>query len=203
MLKTGDRLAIIGDSITEQKMYSRIIENYLTACVPDLKITVRQYGWSGEKTDGFLNRMDRDCLNVPAHGGYIVLWHERCSLSTIRRDQRPLVPDHYTAIVRKFKEKKCAGRGGLARLLWQDCAWVKGKSGTLEEHNLNLCALRDIALEVAEQEKVAFADIFWPCINNASWPHVALRKLMKSMPWLVKTASIQDGPDKPSWLTLS
>ncbi len=62
MLKSGDRLAVIGDSITEQKMYSRIIENYLTACVPDLKVTVRQYGWSGEKTDGFLRRMDRDCL---------------------------------------------------------------------------------------------------------------------------------------------
>src|SRR6266404_7212817 len=32
-LKRGDRLAICGDSITEQKMYSRIIEDYLTMCV--------------------------------------------------------------------------------------------------------------------------------------------------------------------------
>ena len=62
LLKEGDRLAICGDSITEQKMYSRLMETYLTACVPDLKVTVRQYGWSGEKTDGFLRRMDRDCL---------------------------------------------------------------------------------------------------------------------------------------------
>jgi|GEM_PF-6075943 len=30
LLKEGDRLAIIGDSITEQKMYSRIIEDSLT-----------------------------------------------------------------------------------------------------------------------------------------------------------------------------
>src|ERR1700759_628245 len=45
ILKEGDRLAIIGDSITEQKMYSRIIETYLTVCVPDLKITARQFGW--------------------------------------------------------------------------------------------------------------------------------------------------------------
>ena len=48
-LKKGDRLAICGDSITEQKMYSRIMEDYLTMCVPELKITVRQFGWSGEK----------------------------------------------------------------------------------------------------------------------------------------------------------
>jgi hypothetical protein len=62
ILKQGDRLAIIGDSITEQRMYSRIIETYLTACVPELKITARQYGWSGETAEGFLHRMTNDCL---------------------------------------------------------------------------------------------------------------------------------------------
>ena len=54
LLRRGDRLAIVGDSITEQRMYSRLIETYLTACMPQLEITARQYGWSGEKTDGFL-----------------------------------------------------------------------------------------------------------------------------------------------------
>ena len=62
LLRRGDRLAIIGDSITEQKIYSRIIETYLTVCVPQYEITTRQYGWSGERTEGFLNRMDQDCL---------------------------------------------------------------------------------------------------------------------------------------------
>jgi len=41
-------------------------------------------------------------------------------------------------------------------------AWVKSRSGTLQEHNLNLCALRDIAIEVAEENGVRFSDIFWP-----------------------------------------
>src|SRR6266576_1343586 len=62
ILKEGDRLAICGDSITEQKMYSRIMEDYLTMCAPELKITVRQFGWSGEKAPGFLARMTNDCL---------------------------------------------------------------------------------------------------------------------------------------------
>src|SRR5690348_10480704 len=62
LLKKGDRLAICGDSITEQRMYSRIIEDYLTMCVPELEITVRQYGWSGERAPGFLARMTNDCL---------------------------------------------------------------------------------------------------------------------------------------------
>src|SRR5262245_9871843 len=62
VLKKGDRLAICGDSITEQKMYSRIMEDYLTMCVPELQVTVRQYGWSGERAPGFLARMTNDCL---------------------------------------------------------------------------------------------------------------------------------------------
>jgi hypothetical protein len=36
LLKKGDRLAICGDSITEQKQYSLLMEAYLTACLADL-----------------------------------------------------------------------------------------------------------------------------------------------------------------------
>src|SRR5687767_11801832 len=62
LLRPGDRLAICGDSITEQKMYSRAMETYLTVCVPELEVTVRQYGWGGEVAPGFLKRMTNDCL---------------------------------------------------------------------------------------------------------------------------------------------
>src|SRR5580698_9283452 len=62
ILKKGDRLAICGDSITEQKMYSRLIEDYLTMCAPQLDVSVRQYGWGGEKAWQFLKRMTNDCL---------------------------------------------------------------------------------------------------------------------------------------------
>src|SRR5688572_18968618 len=61
-LKKGDKLAICGDSITEQKMYARIMETYLTVCTPELEISTRQFGWSGEKADGFLARMTNDVL---------------------------------------------------------------------------------------------------------------------------------------------
>ena len=37
-LEKGDRLAIIGDSITEQKLYSKFIETYLLTCHPELEI---------------------------------------------------------------------------------------------------------------------------------------------------------------------
>ena len=61
-IQSAQRIIFFGDSITEQKMYSRIMETYLTVCVPELEVTVRQYGWGGEVAPGFLARMTNDCL---------------------------------------------------------------------------------------------------------------------------------------------
>ncbi|MFT5110166.1 MAG: lysophospholipase L1-like esterase [Pseudoalteromonas tetraodonis] len=62
LLKKGDRLAVVGDSITEQKQYSRFIEDYLLACTPELDLHIFQFGWSGERAPGFANRMDNDLV---------------------------------------------------------------------------------------------------------------------------------------------
>jgi hypothetical protein len=65
LFQQGDRLAICGDSITEQKMYSRLMETYLT----DVK------------------RLP----DVPADRSYARLRHERFPLPPIRRHQWPVV----------------------------------------------------------------------------------------------------------------
>jgi lysophospholipase L1-like esterase len=62
-LKKGDRIAIAGDSITEQKLYCRYMEDYFAACVPQLKLWTVQLGWSGETAAGFVGRMDMDLLS--------------------------------------------------------------------------------------------------------------------------------------------
>jgi len=62
LLRKGDRLAVVGDSITEQKQYSRFIEDYLLACTPELQLNVFQFGWGGERAPGFANRMDNDLV---------------------------------------------------------------------------------------------------------------------------------------------
>lgn len=162
LVKKGDRLAIIGDSITEQKMYSRLIEAYLTACVPELEITVRQYGWSGEKTDGFLRRMDSDCLRFKPTIATLCYGMNDARYRPFDFTNGQWYEDHYTAIVRKLKAagaRVVVGSPGCSGKL---ATWVASRSGNLEEHNQNLCALRDIAIGVALQEDVAFADVFWP-----------------------------------------
>lgn len=162
LLKVGDRLAICGDSITEQKMYSRMMETYLTACVPQLKVTVRQYGWSGEKTDGFLRRMDQDCLTFEPTVATLAYGMNDSRYRPFDVTNGKWYEDHYRAIVRNFKDHDVRVVVGSPGCAGKIAAWVKTRNGTLQEHNLNLCALRDIAIEVAESEGVRFADVFWP-----------------------------------------
>jgi lysophospholipase L1-like esterase len=54
----GARLAVCGDSITEQHFYSRFIELYLTVCVPELKVRQCHWGKGGDTARNFSLRMD-------------------------------------------------------------------------------------------------------------------------------------------------
>lgn len=164
VLKPGDRLAICGDSITEQKMYSRAMETYLTVCVPELDITVRQYGWGGEVAPGFLRRMTNDCLRFNptiATTCYGMNDHGY-------RPYEPSIGDRYrkysTAIVQAFK---AAG----ARVIQGSpgCVGTKKQPGWdaagVEAKNVNLTTLRNIGIEIAQSEQVGFADVLWPMLN--------------------------------------
>ena len=162
LLKTGDRLAIVGDSITEQKMYSRLIETYLTVCVPELKITARQYGWSGETAEGFLCRMTNDCLRFHPTVATTCYGMNDYRYRPYDEANARWYRSNYTAIVRAFKAAGSRVVLGSPGCVGKVASWVKSASGTLEEHNLHLCALRNIDLEIAAKERVRFADVFWP-----------------------------------------
>ncbi len=165
VLKAGDRLAICGDSITEQKMYSRIMEDYLTVCAPELKVTVRQYGWSGEKAPGFLARMTNDCLlfkptvattcygmNDHEYGPY----EERIGRTYCEK---------LMAVIEAFKSRGVRVIHGSPGCVGKIPAWVKTARGTVEDLNLNLCNLRNLGIEMAREENVGFADVFWPMLK--------------------------------------
>ena len=53
LLPANARVAIVGDSITEQKLYSKFIETYLLACTGRTDIKCFQFGWGGEQAAGF------------------------------------------------------------------------------------------------------------------------------------------------------
>jgi hypothetical protein len=165
VLRPGDRLAICGDSITEQRMYSRIMEDYLTVCAPELKVTVRQYGWSGERAPGFLARMTNECLlfkptiattcygmNDHEYGPY----EERIGRAYCENSM---------AVIEAFKSHGARVIHGSPGCVGKIPAWVKTARGTVEDLNLNLCNLRNLGVEMARQENAGFADVFWPMLE--------------------------------------
>ena len=162
LLRKGDRLAIIGDSITEQKMYSRIIETYLTVCLPQLEIETRQLGWSGETTERFLKRMDQDCLRFNPTVATLCYGMNDAKYRPFDFNNSRWFADHYGAIVARLKQVDARVILGSPGCAGKIAKWTKTKAGTLDEHNQHLCALRDLTIEIAGQQRVGFADVFWP-----------------------------------------
>jgi lysophospholipase L1-like esterase len=61
-LQSGDRIAICGDSITQQRLYSLYMEAYLLLCQPEPNLEAIQFGRGGETVPWFLNRQEMACL---------------------------------------------------------------------------------------------------------------------------------------------
>jgi lysophospholipase L1-like esterase len=164
LLKRGDKLAICGDSITEQKMYSRVIETYLTVCAPHLDISVRQYGWSGEQAPGFLARMTNDvlrfkptiattCYGMNDHG------YRPYEASIGERYEK-----YSTAIAQAFKAHDVRFVQGSPGCVGKRPNWSKDTNATTLALNKNLAALRNIGIDIAREENVRFADVFVPML---------------------------------------
>lgn len=159
LLKKGDRLAIIGDSITEQKMYSRVMETYLTVCMPDLEVTARQYGWGGETAEGFVRRMTNDCLRFNPTIATTCYGMNDHKYRAFDPTNGAWYASNQLVIVQAFKGTGARMVLGSPGCVGSKVPWSKGTS---EEMNLNLCELRNIDIRLAQQEGVGFADVFWP-----------------------------------------
>ena len=171
LLKPGYRLAICGDSITQQKMYSRIIETYLTVCTPDLGVTVRQYGWSGERAGGFLGRMANDCLRFLPTIATTCYGMNDCEYKPYEDRIGITYRDKTTAMVEAFEHAGARVVVGSPGIVGKMPVWVKTASGTVQDLNESLCKLRNIDIEIAAKEHAGFADIFWPMITASIHAH--------------------------------
>ena len=163
-LKKGDRLAICGDSITQQKMYSRLMEDYLRMCVPQLKVSVRQYGWNGEQVPGFLGRMTNDCLRFKPTIATTCYGMNDFKYRPFENSIGQTYQTNSTKMVDIFKANGVRVVLGSPGSVSKMPTWVKSASGMVEDLNLSLCKMRNIDVAIAGQEKVRFADVFWPML---------------------------------------
>lgn len=162
-LVKGSRVAIVGDSITEQKLYSKYMEAYLLACsgVPEVKVF--QFGWSGETAGGFANRVENDlsvfqptivtlCYGMN-DGGY--------------QPYRVEIGNNYEGAMRNVLKKLDAlnvksivvGSPGAVDTNFFRPGQMMGDRTAHDAYNDNLAHLRDIDQKLATENKQLFANV--------------------------------------------
>lgn len=157
IVKDGDRVALAGDSITEQKIYSRYIEAYLLACTGLKDIKVFQFGWGGERAPGFAVRMENDtwswrptvlttCYGMN-DGGYRA--YDEKAIGVIYRDNMKKIVDF-------FKDKGVKVIVGSPGVVDSE-TYKRFPSAAV--YNENLGKLAQIDQEIAKNANVGFTDI--------------------------------------------
>ena len=63
LLRANDRVVFFGDSITEERNYTRPFQDYVYARYLERHIRFFNAGWSGDQLGGGLNRLQRDVLS--------------------------------------------------------------------------------------------------------------------------------------------
>ena len=51
-LVNGDRVVFYGDSITDQRLYTTMVENYVVTRFPRLNVSFVHSGWGGDRVSG-------------------------------------------------------------------------------------------------------------------------------------------------------
>jgi lysophospholipase L1-like esterase len=157
-LKDGVRVAIVGDSITEQRLYSKYIADYLYACYPHLNPQVAQFGWSGERANGFDARIENDLM--PFKPDVVTLCYGMNDGSYTA--YTPAIGAAYKkpmeSIVAKIKASGATAVVGSPGAV--DFLFFKGRANlSAETYNANLAQLRDIAKATAAANNFPFANV--------------------------------------------
>jgi lysophospholipase L1-like esterase len=163
VLAPGSRIAIVGDSITEQKLYSKYMEAYLLACSGVPNVHVFQFGWSGEQAGGFAARLENDlsvfhptvatlCYGMN-DGGY-----QPYNDGIGKRYQ-----DNMQSIVEKLEKigvkTIVIGSPGAVDNQFFRPGQMMGDKPSYVAYNDNLAHLRDIDRTLAAEKKHRFADV--------------------------------------------
>ncbi len=174
ILPPNARVAVIGDSITEQKIYSKYIETYLLACTGRSDIKVFQFGWSGERAGGFAARLEND----------LAVFNPNVATTCYGMNDgsyRPYAPEvgaEYEKNMRLVidglkkvgvKAMAIGSPGGV------DPDFFK-KNVTGQDYNDNLSHLRDIAKKLAEENKQPFANVYDTMMSALTKSKAALGK---------------------------
>lgn len=150
------RVAIIGDSITEQKLYSKYIETYLLACTGLKDVRCFQFGWGGETASGFNQRLEND----------LSVFHPTVATTCYGMNDGRYVP-YAEAIGKDYEANMRAVVSGLQRVGVKSI--VVGTPGAVDtkyftrippaQYNDSLAHLGELGHKLSTEFHTGFADV--------------------------------------------
>jgi lysophospholipase L1-like esterase len=163
-VKPGDLVAVCGDSITEQHMYSVFIEDYLLMCKPVDGVKTEQFGWGGETSWGFHEKINPFCLQYKPTVATTCYGMNDGGYRPIDDNTAKHYRESQLAILESFKKAGVhfvvLGSPGAV-----DTKTFRGDPKKAEMYNATLGSLRDIDKQIATEQGVAFADVHQAMID--------------------------------------
>jgi lysophospholipase L1-like esterase len=162
--RDGDApIVFLGDSITEQAMYTALVESYVLTRFPEWKVTFRNLGWSGDtmwlqRRGSFEEGMQRDVLPLKAKAMTVDF-----GMNDARGGDNnlPKYVEHATKLVRQLK---AAGvRVALCTPSPEERYEPDQPAGSA--YNRMLAKYSDALRKVATDEQVLFVDQFTPFVQ--------------------------------------
>lgn len=155
-LRTHDRILFLGDSITEQHLWTLYLENQLLWHEPGL--TIRNRGWAANRAVDGLARFDRDAAPFAPTWLFIAFGMND------GRYQPPAaeIEAEYAESLTRLTER--ARAIGAEPILCAPSAVDEACDPVLSGYNETLARLTAICQQVAEREGARFLDLFHPVL---------------------------------------
>jgi lysophospholipase L1-like esterase len=179
----GDRVVFLGDSITEQRLYTTYIEGYVLSRHPDWKLTFRNVGWGGDTAwlrqrahpdegklfaaegetldkmvvDSVKRGLERDVL--PLHPTFITI-----KFGMNDHSYQAFRPDIFRAYARSQTELATVLEGAGARVAFLTPQPIEERRADpdKDDRNISLRKFSDGLKEVAAAKSASFVDQFDP-----------------------------------------
>ncbi|WP_269522687.1 SGNH/GDSL hydrolase family protein [Coraliomargarita parva] len=157
-LQSGDLVAIVGDSITAQCIYSRYLTEYLVMCQPSPYLEAVQFGWGGEFAGALLRRLDHDVGSFQPEVVTLLYGMNDGRYQPLSDERLNAYRESMTTVVHSLKD---AGTREiyLASPGPVDPAYFSKSTVRAEDYNQTLRAIGQCAREIAESEGVHFVDV--------------------------------------------
>ncbi len=158
-LSPRETIAIIGDSITQQHLYSAYIEAFLITRFPRAHLRFINLGWGGDTAPGGASRFDRDVAPLEPS---LVMVNFGMNDGTYSPPQA-VVTERWLAGIRELvaRIRACGARP----VLLSTSAVVESLGDHLVRYNETLAGFAGRLREYATQEGIAFIDLFAPCLD--------------------------------------